>query len=307
MIFTITFNPSIDYIIHVPSFESGIINRTDDEKILPGGKGINVATVLTNFGHQCLALGFGAGSTGKMLRRELMARGIEADLVEAESGFTRINVKMKGNPETQINGRGPVISEKNMNDLYNRLSRLAPNDFVIVSGSVPASLGKTTYAKIGSIVEKSGGHFVVDAEGDLLLETLDYHPFLIKPNLLELEGIAKKKLESQEDILSAAQELRKRGALNVLVSMGENGALLVTQDGEAFVCRAPKVDVINTVGSGDASVAGFISGYLETRSMTRALMKAVASGSASAASEELATKEGTERLMASIRIEKAGA
>ena len=168
MIFTITFNPSIDYIIHVPSFESGIINRTDDEKILPGGKGINVATVLTNFGHQCLALGFGAGSTGKMLRRELMARGIEADLVEAESGFTRINVKMKGDPETQINGQGPVISEKNMNDLYNRLSRLAPNDFVIVSGRVPASLGKTTYAKIGSIVEKSGGHFVVDAEGDHL-------------------------------------------------------------------------------------------------------------------------------------------
>lgn len=306
MIFTITFNPSIDYIIHVPSFEIGVINRTDDEKILPGGKGINVATVLTNFGHQCLALGFGAGSTGKMLRRELMVRGVEADLVEAESGFTRINVKMKGDRETQINGQGPVISERNMNDLYNRLSRLAPNDFVIVSGSVPASLGKTTYAKIGSIVEKSGGHFVVDAEGDLLLEALDYHPFLIKPNVLELEGVAGKKLESQADILSAAQQLRQRGALNVLVSMGENGAMLVTQDGESFVCRAPKVEVVNTVGSGDASVAGFISGYLETRSMTRALMKAVAAGSASAASEELATKEGTERLMASIRIEKAG-
>lgn len=306
MIFTITFNPSIDYIIHVPCFESGIINRTDDEKILPGGKGINVATVLTNFGHQCLALGFGAGNTGKMLRRELMQRGIEADLVEAESGFTRINVKMKGNPETQINGQGPVISEKNMNDLYNRLSRLSPNDFVIVSGSVPASLGKSTYAKIGSIVEKSGGHFVVDAEGDLLLETLDYNPFLIKPNLLELEGIAGKKLEDLNDILSAAKELRKRGALNVLVSMGEDGALLVSQDGESYICRAPKVEVVNTVGSGDASVAGFISGYLETRSLTRALMKAVAAGSASAASEELATKEGTEKLMASIRIEKAG-
>lgn len=306
MIFTITFNPSIDYIIHVPCFESGIINRTDDEKILPGGKGINVATVLTNFGHQCLALGFGAGNTGKMLRRELMQRGIEADLVEAESGFTRINVKMKGNPETQINGQGPVISEKNMNDLYNRLSRLSPNDFVIVSGSVPASLGKSTYAKIGSIVEKSGGHFVVDAEGDLLLETLDYNPFLIKPNLLELEGIAGKKLEDLKDILSAAKELRKRGALNVLVSMGEDGALLVSQDGESYICRAPKVEVVNTVGAGDASVAGFISGYLETRSLTRALMKAVAAGSASAASEELATKEGTEKLMASIRIEKAG-
>lgn len=306
MIFTITFNPSIDYIIHVPCFESGIINRTDDEKILPGGKGINVATVLTNFGHQCLALGFGAGNTGKMLRRELMQRGIEADLVEAESGFTRINVKMKGNPETQINGQGPVISEKNMNDLYNRLSRLSPNDFVIVSGSVPASLGKSTYAKIGSIVEKSGGHFVVDAEGDLLLETLDYNPFLIKPNLLELEGIAGKKLEDLNDILSVAKELRKRGALNVLVSMGEDGALLVSQDGESYICRAPKVEVVNTVGSGDASVAGFISGYLETRSLTRALMKAVAAGSASAASEELATKEGTEKLMASIRIEKAG-
>ena len=297
MIFTITFNPSIDYIIHVPSFESGIINRTDDEKILPGGKGINVATVLTNFGHQCLALGFGAGSTGKMLRRELMVRGIEADLVEAESGFTRINVKMKGDPETQINGQGPVISEKNMNDLYNRLSRLAPNDFVIVSGSVPASLGKTTYAKIGSIVEKSGGHFVVDAEGDLLLETLDYHPFLIKPNLLELEGVAGKKLESQKDILAAAQELRKRGALNVLVSLGKDGALLLTKDDKVLYSKAPQGKIVNTVGSGDSMVAGFLAGYYEAKDYEYALKTGVAAGSASAFSIELATKKDVELLL----------
>lgn len=304
MIFTITFNPSLDYIIHVPSFAEGKINRTDDERILPGGKGINVSTVLSNLGHTSLALGFAAGGTGRLLRSELMKRGIEAEMIEAESGFTRINIKMKGNPETQINGQGPVISAANMEELKNRLFRLTTADTLVVSGSVPACLGRNTYAQIGALTEQCGCRFVVDAEGELLTEALPCHPFLVKPNLSELEQAVGSHLDRAQDILDAARSLRSRGAGNVLVSMGANGALLVTQNDETYLCRAPHVEAVNTVGAGDSAVAGFLSGYMETGSFTRALMTAVAAGSASAASEELAVKADVEKLMRTIHIEK---
>lgn len=304
MIVTITFNPSLDYIIYVPAFETGRINRTDAEKILPGGKGINVSSVLSSFGHQTIALGFAAGNTGRMLRAELMSRGIEADLIEAESGFTRINVKMLGTQETQINGRGPQISQTNMEQLCQRLSRLSPADFLVVSGSVPACLGTRTYARIAELVSRSGCRLVVDAEGGLLTETLPYHPFLIKPNQAELEMAAGRKLDGMDEIIDAAADLKKQGAQNVLVSLGERGAVLLCGENDVFVCRAPHVDAVNTVGSGDSAVAGFISGFMETGSFARALMKAVAAGSASAAGEELADREATERLLRTIHIEQ---
>lgn len=303
MIVTITLNPSLDYIIHVADFQLGVVNRTDEEKILPGGKGINVATVLTNLGHSCLAIGFAAGNSGKTLRRELMMRGIEADLIEAESGFTRVNIKMKGDPETQINGMGPKISEKNMAFLEKSLSRLTPNDILVVSGSVPSCLSRHTYADIAALVEKRGCRLIVDAEGELLTETLAYHPFLIKPNRQELEAVIGESLQEVSQVVKAAHTLQDRGARNVLVSLGETGAVLVSEDGEEYFCKAPQVDVVNTVGSGDSAVAGFISGYVETGSMSRALMKAVACGSASAASEELAEREEVEKLLRTIYIE----
>ena len=304
MIVTITLNPSLDYIIHVRDFQMGTVNRTDEEKILPGGKGINVSTVLTNLGHTCLALGFAAGNSGKMLRRELMLRGIEADLIEAEAGFTRINIKMKGDPETQINGMGPKISEWNLQLLEQSLERLTPNDILVVSGSVPACLSRRTYADIAAVVEKRGCRLIVDAEGELLTETLSYHPFLIKPNRQELEVIVGSSLQDISQVVSAAHTLQAQGARNVLVSLGETGAVLISEEGKDYFCKAPQVDVVNTVGSGDSAVAGFISGYIETGSMSRALMKAVACGSASAASEELAERSEVEKLLRLIHIEE---
>lgn len=304
MIVTITFNPSLDYIIHVPAFEAGRINRTDTEKILPGGKGINVSAVLSHFGHQTLALGFAAGNTGRMLRAELLSRGIEADLIEAESGFTRINVKMLGTPETQINGQGPLISKENMEQLYQRLSHLSRTDYLVISGSVPTCLGVRTYAEISEFALRTGCRLVVDAEGELLTETLPYHPFLIKPNHAELEMTAGKKLNEMNEIISAASDLKKQGAENVLVSLGARGAILLNAENDVFVCRAPHVEAVNTVGSGDSAVAGFISGFMETSSYTRALMKAVAAGSASAAGEELAGREETESLLRKTYIEQ---
>ena len=301
MIYTITFNPSLDYIIRVDRFTPGTINRTAYEKILGGGKGVNVSIVLGNLGHPSAALGFTAGFTGAALRSLLEEKGVVTDFIEVKEGMTRINVKMKSENETEINGQGPKITEENIRELYAKLDRLKEGDLLVISGSIPSSLPDDMYERILSRLEGRGIDFVVDAERGLLTKVLKYHPFLIKPNNHELGEIFHTRLEKREEVIPYARKLQEQGARNVLVSMAGEGAVFVGEDGSVFMTEAPKGTLVNSVGAGDSMVAGFLSGYLETRDYEKAFLMGVCSGSASAFSEELATREEVEKLLAQIK------
>lgn len=291
MIYTVTFNPSLDYIISVKDFELGKTNRTTQEQMLAGGKGINVSTVLKNLGIKNIALGFTAGFTGKELTRMAEESGITCDFITLEKGVSRINVKMKDFDGTEINGMGPIIDEEAVVKLKEQLRVLSLGDILVLAGSIPNCMNDSIYRDIMSELSGKGIEFVVDATKDLLLNVLEYHPFLIKPNNYELGEIFGVELRTREEVVPYARKLQEKGARNVLVSMAGEGAVLVDEKNQVFMLPAPKGTLVNAVGAGDSMVAGFIAGWEESKDSYHAFKMGIAAGSASAFSELLATKE----------------
>ena len=291
MIYTVTFNQSLDYIVSVDDFKLGLTNRTSSELILPGGKGTNVSTVLKNLGLESTALGFVAGFTGNEIVKRLNDMGIKSDFISIENGISRINLKLKSIDGTEINGAGPDISEEKVNELMDKLNQLKEGDVLVLAGSIPSSMSDNIYRDIMADLKDRGVMIVVDATKDLLLNVLEYHPFLIKPNNHELGEIFNVKLTTREEVIPYGRKLQEKGARNVLVSMAGEGAVLIAEDGQVFDAPAPKGKLINGVGAGDSMVAGFVAGWIEKQDYEYAFHMGVASGSASAFSENLATKE----------------
>ncbi len=294
MIYTVTFNPAIDYVIALDDFRLGSINRTTKEDYNFGGKGINVSIILKNLGIDSVALGFISGFTGTALRHGLEAEGLKTDFIELANGFTRINVKIRGENETEINGQGPNIDAEAVERLFEKLDGLTGDDMLIVSGSVPATMPEDIYERILARMAEKDITVTVDATGKLLMNVLQYHPFLIKPNDKELAEMLGRPMETTEDIIQGAKDLRELGARNVLISRGAKGACLVTEDDETMTIDAIKGDVVNTVGAGDSMVAGFIAGYIKTGDYKYALRLGNAAGAATACSTGLATREDIE-------------
>lgn len=291
MIYTVTFNPSLDYIVSVDDFKLGLTNRTSSELLLPGGKGINVSTILTNLGIESTALGFIAGFTGDEIVRKVEEIGVRSDFIRIEDGISRINVKLKSIDGTEINGMGPDISRAKTEELMKKLDVLGKGDVLVLAGSIPVSLPDDIYSRILERLEGKGVTFVVDATGELLLNVLKYHPFLIKPNNHELGDIFDVQLKTREEVVPYGRKLQEMGAKNVLISMAGEGAVLVAEDGSVYDAPAPKGVLVNAVGSGDSMVAGFTAGWMEKRDYRHAFYMGVAAGSASAFSEFLATKD----------------
>ena len=298
MIYTVTFNPSLDYIVSVDDFKLGLTNRTSSELMLPGGKGINVSIVLKNLGIESTALGFMAGFTGKEIARRLEEDGVTSDFIQIEEGISRINLKLKSIDGTEINGSGPVISPEDVEKLMEKLDKLGEGDVLFLAGSIPTSMPDDMYQKIMAKLDGKGVMIVVDATRDLLLNVLEYHPFLIKPNNHELGEIFDVELLTRESVVPYAKKLQEKGARNVLVSMAGEGAVLIDENGREYMSPVPKGKVVNAVGAGDSMVAGFIAGYLEKKEY--AFHMGIASGSASAFSEQLAIRAEVEALLKTI-------
>ena len=296
MIYTVTFNPSLDYIVSVDNFKAGEVNRTTDEIIFPGGKGINVSIVLKNLGFDNTALGFMAGFTGDEISRLLEEKGVKTDFIHVKKGLSRINVKMRSNEESEINGRGPEIMQEDIDKLYKQLDKLQEGDTLVLAGSIPSVMPESMYMDIMRHLQDKKIDIAVDATRDLLVNVLPYKPFVIKPNNHELGEIFNVKIETKDDVVKYAKKLQEKGARNVLVSMAGDGAVLVTEDGQEFRAEAPKGDLKNSVGAGDSMVAGFVAGYLTKKDYFEAFKMGVCTGSASDFSEELATKAEVEAL-----------
>ena len=289
MIYTVTFNPSLDYIVSVDNFQLGMTNRTSSELMLPGGKGINVSTVLKNLGIRSTALGFLAGFTGEEIRRQLETLGVKTDFITLDEGLSRINLKLKSIDGTEINGNGPHIKTEHMEQLMTKLEALKQGDVLVMAGSIPSDVSDDIYEVIMQMLKDRGVMIVVDATKNLLLNVLSHHPFLIKPNNHELGEIFNVKLTTRESVVPYAKKLQEMGAQNVLVSMAGSGAVLLAADGSAYMTPAPKGELKNGVGAGDSMVAGFVAGWLEKQDYEYAFRMGVATGSASAFSEQLAT------------------
>lgn len=297
MIYTITVNPSLDYIVSVDDFKLGLTNRTSSEKLLPGGKGINVSQVLMNLGVENTALGFVAGFTGDALVRELENRGIRQEFIRIDKGMTRINIKLKSIDGTEINGQGPDIGEADLERLMKRLDELQDNDVLFLAGSIPGSISSDLYRNIMMRLQKKHILFVVDATRELLTNVLEFHPFLIKPNNHELGEIFGVELNTREAVVPYARKLQEMGARNVLVSMAGEGSVLVAEDNTVVSHEAPKGVLVNGVGAGDSMVAGFMAGYMKTGDYEYAYKMGASAGSASAFSEDLATEEEIMKVM----------
>lgn len=291
MIYTVTFNPSLDYIVSVDDFQLGLTNRTSSELLLPGGKGINVSVILKNLGIESTALGFVAGFTGAEITRKVEEMGVRSDFIRVKEGISRINIKLKSIDGTEINGMGPDIGRDKVADLMEKLKVLGQGDMIVLAGSIPAAMPDDIYSRILELLEGKGVTAVVDATGDLLLNVLKYHPFLIKPNNHELGDLFGVKLKAREEVVPYAKKLQEMGARNVLISMAGEGAVLAAEDGSVHDAPAPKGVLVNAVGSGDSMVAGFTAGWMEKRDYRHAFYMGVAAGSASAFSEYLATRE----------------
>lgn len=291
MIYTVTFNPSLDYIVSVKDFEIGKTNRTFSEQMLPGGKGINVSTVLWNLGIETTALGFTAGFIGEEVKRKTEAIGFPCEFLSLPDGCSRINIKMKDFDGTEINGQGPVIPTDAVEQLLKRMDSMQEGDILVLAGSIPDSMPASIYRDILARLSGKGILFAVDATKDLLINVLEYHPFLIKPNNHELGEIFHTELTTRESVVPYARRLQELGARNVLVSMAGEGAVLLDEEQEVFMLPAPKGTLINAVGAGDSMVAGFLAGWSETKDYRHAFRMGVSAGSASAFSELLATRE----------------
>ena len=310
MIYTVTFNPSLDYIVTVDDFKLGLTNRTTSELMLPGGKGINVSIILNELGLDTTAMGFISGFTGRALEEGLQNQGIRTAFVELDEskGITRINMKIKSGEgdsitETEINGQGPHITEAAAEQLLGRIKALSDDDILIISGSVPKTMPEDTYEQILAcltVSDRSDGMripVVVDATGDLLMNVLAYRPFLIKPNNDELSEMLESPMDETEQIIEGAKELRRRGARNVIISRGSKGAVMVTETDDVIVQEPIPGKTVNSVGAGDSMVAGFVAGYIKENSYEYALRLGTAAGSATACSPGLASREEIERRM----------
>ncbi len=297
MIYTVTFNPSLDYILTVPDFSLHETNRASQEQLFPGGKGINVSMVLKNLHIPNKALGFAAGFTGQEIIRALKARNLDTDFIQLPEGMSRINVKLKNYDGTEINGQGPVIDAKSLSLLMEQLDCLREGDTLILAGSIPSSLPPSIYGDILARLMPKKVRFVVDASSHLLLEVLKYHPFLIKPNQHELGELFSQELTTRESVVPYARKLQEQGARNVCVSMAGEGAVLLDEEGSVHMLSAPKGTLVNAVGAGDSMVAGFLAGWEETHDYEYAFRMGVAAGSASAFSESLACREEIMQLL----------
>lgn len=291
MIYTITFNPALDYIMVVPSCRNGEVNRTESEKIMAGGKGINVSIVLNNMGVENTALGFISGFTGGAIENILADMNCKTDFIKLDNGFSRINVKIKSDTETEINGQGPDISDGAVKKLYEKLDSLNDGDTLVLAGSIPSSLSDSIYCEIMDYLKDKKLNIVVDATKDLLVNVLKYKPFLVKPNNHEIGEIFGVELKTRSEVVPYAKKMQEMGAKNVLVSMAGEGAVFVGENGEVYESEAPKGKLVNSTGAGDSMVAGFLAGYMEKQDFMYALKMGVSAGSASAFSENLATKE----------------
>lgn len=294
MIYTITFNPSLDYIVEVDKLKMGATNRTSFEQMLPGGKGINVSQVLNNLGIESTALGFCAGFVGEEIEKCVAKAGICSKFIKLESGVSRINIKIRNVDGMEINGMGPDIPEEKMQELMQYLEQLQQDDILVLAGSIPITLPNTIYKDIMAQLQSKGIRIVVDATKDLLMRVLEYKPFLIKPNNYELGELFDVQLMTKEQVVPYAKQLQEKGAQNVLVSMAGEGAVLVDENGLVHMSEAPKGTVVNAVGAGDSMVAGFLTGWLASEDYEKAFRMGLATGSASAFSENLATKQEVE-------------
>ena len=301
LVYTLTLNPAIDYVMKTDGLRSDDINRSKEEAFYYGGKGINVSVVLSRLEVENKALGFLAGFTGKELEKMLKADGINCDFNYLKNGNTRINVKIKAQGELDINAAGPFVGEEDMKELLNKLDSLRTGDYLVLAGSVPESLSSSVYERILHRLEGRGINAVVDATGEALLNTLKYRPFLIKPNHHELGDLFKSTAESDDEIKRYANDLRKRGARNVLVSRAEKGAMLIDENGKVHNIGNAKGKLVNSVGCGDSMLAGFIAGYIKEQSYPKALMLGTACGNATAYSNSLATKKEIEDILKEIK------
>ncbi len=300
MIYTITFNPAIDYIVEVDKFEKDEINRTKSELILPGGKGINVSIVLKNLEIESTALGFIAGFTGKEIEKRLKDSKINTDFIELEEGFSRINTKIVSDKETAVNGNGPSIKQTDIDKLLKQINNIKNGDILVLSGSIPKTISNKIYENICEHLQNKEVKIIVDATGNLLLNVLKYNPFLIKPNRHELGEIFNVEIDNKEKAIEYGKKLQDLGAKNVLISMGGMGAVLIDENKQDYYSKSPGGVRINTVGAGDSMVAGFIAGYLKNNDYNEAFKMGVATGSASACSKYLATKEEVFNLLKNI-------
>ena len=303
MIYTVTFNPSLDYIVSIDDFHLGKTNRTRTEQMLPGGKGINVSTVLHNLGIENTALGFTAGFTGEELLRKMKEIGFYCDFIPLEHGCSRINIKMKDFDGTEINGQGPSISQEAIRRRMEKLDQGTSGDILVLAGSIPKSMPDSIYRDILSSLSGRSIQFVVDATQNLLLNVLEYHPFLIKPNNYELGELFHVELNTREEVVPCAKKLQEMGARNVLVSMAGQGAVLAAENGEIHMQPAPKGTLVNAVGAGDSMVAGFVAGWTRKQDYRHAFRMGISAGSASAFSDLLASKEEIYRIYDSL-VEK---
>ena len=291
MVYTVTLNPSLDYIIDVKDFKNGVVNRSCNEKINAGGKGLNVSFVLKNLGIESVALGFLAGFTGKEIERRLFEKGIGSDFVFLKKGLSRINVKLRSGEETEINGQGPLVQQEEVLSLEKKIEALREKDVLVLAGSIPSGLGQDFYGRLMKKVLDKDVMVVVDATKELLLESLEHRPFLVKPNNFELGEVFGVDLKTGDDVVPYAKKLLEMGAKNVLVSLAAQGAVLLCEDGKVYKSKAPEGKLVNSVGAGDSMVAGFIAGYLLNNDYEMALKMGVCAGTASACSSELATME----------------
>lgn len=297
-IYTVTYNPSLDYLVDVERLDLGKTNRSSRQEIYPGGKGVNVSMVLANMGIESVALGFSAGFTGQEIERRLEERGVNANFIKLEEGTSRINIKIRGEQETEINAIGPAITDEARAALDELLADLERGDYLVLAGSIPNTLPADTYELVLKSLEGRGVKAVVDATGELLVKVLPYHPYLVKPNNHELSEIAGRELATLEELAAAARELQAQGAQNVVVSMAGDGALFVPAEGDVLYMPAPKGTLVNSVGAGDSLVAGFVAGSYEGLEPAAVFKQAVCTGSASAFSELLATKAQVDALLA---------
>lgn len=300
MIYTVTFNPALDYVIRMESLKLGTVNRSSAEAVYYGGKGINVSTVLKNIGVDSVALGFVAGFTGKEIEEGVKNMGVATDFIKLPEGMSRINVKIKAEQETEINGQGPAISMEKVEKLFEKLDRLEKGDCLVLAGTIPASLPSDIYEQIMDRLKDKEIRIVVDATKDLLLNVLKYHPYLIKPNNHELGEMFGVVLKTDEEIVEYAKKLQERGARNVLISMAGDGAILLTETKEVYKMGVPKGTVVNSVGAGDSMVAGFVASYFKEHDYLKALKFGTATGSATAFSEGLATMDKVEELLKTL-------
>lgn len=299
MVYTVTFNPAIDYVVHTGEMKLGATNRSEREEMYFGGKGINVSIVLRELGIQSKALGFTAGFTGEAIEKGLADMGIDTDFVRLNSGNSRINVKIKSAEETELNGQGPDIDDKAIAELFEKLDRLSDGDTLILAGSIPSSLPSDIYQRILERLSGKKIKAVVDATKDLLLNVLKYKPFLIKPNNHELSEMFGVTLNSDEEIEKYARKLQEMGAVNVLISMAGDGAMLIDEFGKTHRCGVCKGTVKNSVGAGDSMVAGFTAGVING-DYEYALKLGTAAGGATAFSDGLATREKITELVKTL-------